>query len=105
MSNELADRLNKSRSTGTNAGFTRQDGKVILVKSIEKDVSPFDSNKTRVKATVVDSEGTESVEFVTPTQASRLLEIEDLLPAELKVRAFPGQFNKTGYSFEAPNAE
>ena len=101
MTDDVAARLAKP----TNAGATRKDGAVITVVSIVKDVSPFDSTKTRVKATVVDAEGNESVEYVTPNQATALLQVEDLLPVELKVTTFPGQFNKTGYGFAAPNAE
>ena len=96
---DVAARLDKAAGGG--GGISSFDGQTVNVVSIEKTPSTFKPGETAVKATILDANGNEAQVYVTPTGARQLLEVEDVLPLELKVVSFPGQFGKTGYKFEA----
>lgn len=97
---DIAEELNKAAGGG--ARLSDFDGQTITVVSIVKEASPFEKGGTSVKATALTSEGEEVVFYTTPTAGRQLIKAEELeiLPLELKVVSFPGQFGKTGYKFE-----
>lgn len=99
----LADKL--ARAAGGGPRMSDFDGQVVQVLGIETEASPFQKGEQSVKATILHPETGEEVWFyTTPTAGRQLQAIEEDLPAELKVVSFPGQFGKTGYKFEEPDA-
>lgn len=101
MGETLAQRLAKSAGSGDR--MSNYDGKIITVIAIETEPSAFQKGTLAVKVIGTDEDGDQVSFYATPTAGRQLQEIEDLLPTDLRVTSFAGQFGKTGYKFSDPN--